>query len=173
MKTPILFLFTMLLSIVTFAQTDKAKRPSPPANAKVTTTDGVTIDINYSSPSLKGRQIGVEVAEAGKVWRTGANEATTIEIDKDVLVEGKKLAAGKYGLFSIPGDGQTTIILNKVWDQWGSSKYDEAQDALRVNVKNATASTAQEQFKIDVDKSGKISLTWGTYSVPFSVKKAK
>ncbi|WP_270088510.1 DUF2911 domain-containing protein [Sphingobacterium sp. SYP-B4668] len=173
MRTPILFLFAMLLSIATFAQTDKAKRPSPPANTKITTNDGVTIDINYSSPSLKGRQIGVDVAERGKVWRTGANEATTLEIDKDVMVEGKKLAAGKYGLFTIPGEKQTTVILNKVWDQWGNSKYDQAQDVLRIDVKNTTASAAQEQFKINADKSGKISLIWGTYSVPFNIKKAK
>jgi len=171
MRVLILTILT-LIGQLTFAQTDKSKRPSPPDNTKVTTTDGVTIDINYSRPSLKGRQLGVDIAPIGIVWRTGANEATTIEFNKDVLVEGKRLAAGKYGLYSIPGEHETTIMFNKVWNQWGT-KYDANEDALRVSVSNATASTSQEQFKINATPQGTISLEWGQYVVPFTVKVSK
>ncbi|WP_343561982.1 DUF2911 domain-containing protein [Sphingobacterium sp.] len=168
MRVLILTILT-LIGQLTFAQEDKSKRPSPPANTKVTTTDGVTIDINYSRPSLKGRRLGVDIAPIGKVWRTGANEATTIEFNKDVLVEGKKLAAGKYGLYSIPGEHETTLMFSKVWNQWGT-KYDAKDDALRVSVSNSTSSNMQEQFKINATEDGNISLEWGEYAIPFKVK---
>jgi len=168
--TAILFMFTIICATA-FGQTDKSKRPSPPDNVKVTTTDGVTVDIHYSRPYLKGRQIGIDIVKVGEIWRTGANEATTIAFDKDVLVDGKKLEKGKYSLYTIPGEQETTVIFNKVWDQWGT-KYDKNQDALRINVHNATSNLAQEQFKIDIDKAGKITLAWGDYLLPVQVKSA-
>lgn len=168
--TAILFMLTIICTTV-FGQTDKTKRPSPPDSVKVTTSDGVTIHVNYSRPSLKGRQIGVDIVKVGEIWRTGANEATTVAFDKDVLIEGKKLPQGKYSLYTIPGEQETIVIFNKTWNQWGT-KYDQAQDALRVNVANATSTTPQEQFKIDVDKSGKIGLTWGDHLLPVQVKAA-
>ncbi|GEM62543.1 hypothetical protein D3C87_1419730 [compost metagenome] len=168
--TAILFMLTIICTTV-FGQTDKSKRPSPPDSVKVTTNDGVTIDIHYSRPSLKGRQIGVDIVKIGEVWRTGANEATTVAFDKDVLVEGKKLSKGKYSLYTIPGEQETIVIFNKTWDQWGT-KYDKNQDALRVNVSSQTNNLAQEQFKIDVDQSGKIGLLWGDYVLPIQVKSA-
>ena len=79
------------------APEDKSKRPSPPESAMVTTKSGVTIKVNYGSPSVKGRAVGGnEIATYGKIWRTGANEATVFEVSKDVLIEGKKLPAGTY-----------------------------------------------------------------------------
>lgn len=168
--TAILFMFTIMCTTV-FGQTDKSKRPSPPDSVKVTTKDGVTIDVHYSRPSLKGRQIGVDIVKIGEIWRTGANEATTVAFDKDVLIEGKKLPQGKYSVYTIPGEQETIVIFNKTWNQWGT-KYDKTQDALRVNVTNGTSTTAQEQFKIDVDKSGKIGLSWGDYLLPLQVKVA-
>ncbi len=164
-------LLTLVCSIA-WAQSDKSKRPSPPDSVKVTTDDGVTIEIHYSKPSLKGREIGVDVAPINKIWRTGANEATTIQVDKNVTVEGQELAAGKYSLHSIPGEEKTTIIFNKVWQKWGT-QYDEKEDAVRVTVANATSSVAQEQFKIDILPSGLVTLTWGSYAVPFTIKATK
>src|ERR1700759_1739058 len=83
------------------APEDKSKRPSPPASVSETTSKGVDIKIDYSQPSVKGREIGKDVEPMkGKVWRTGANEATVFEISKDVQINGKSLPAGKYGLFS-------------------------------------------------------------------------
>lgn len=168
-KTVLLsFLVVAATSVAAFAQQDKSERASPPANTKVTTDDGVTIDIHYSRPSVKGRQIGVDIAPFGKVWRTGANEATTFEVDKDVLVQGKPLSAGKYSLYSIPGEQRVTLIFNKVWDQWGT-RYDESQDALRVDATPMETGNAVEQFKINSTKDGTVTLLWGHYAVPFKV----
>jgi hypothetical protein len=98
-----LILTTLLNSWKSFAQDDKSKRPSPPAKVSETTASGNTVTIDYSQPSVKGRTIGKEIAPFGKVWRTGANEATVFEISKDAKINGKHpLAAGKYGLYSIP-----------------------------------------------------------------------
>src|SRR5690606_1825519 len=170
MKAILLSLFAVVvMSTTTLAQQDKSQRASPPDSVTVTTGDGVTIDIHYSKPSLKGRQLGVEIAPFGEVWRTGANEATTFEVDKDVLVQGQPLAAGKYGLYSIPGEQQVTVIFNKAWDQWGTV-YDEAQDALRVETTPVeTGGNPVEQFTITGDKDGTVTLLWGAYAVPFKV----
>lgn len=170
MKTTLLSLLAIVvMCTVAFAQQDKSKRASPPDSTAVTTDDGVAIAIHYSKPSLKGREIGVEIAPFGKVWRTGANEATTFEVDKDVLVQGQPLAAGKYSLYSIPGEQNVVLIFNKVWDQWGT-RYDEKQDALRVDAAPAeTAGNSVEQFTITGNKDGTITLLWGGYAVPFTV----
>ncbi|SEN81305.1 Protein of unknown function [bacterium A37T11] len=150
---------------------DKSKRPSPPATVTETTSNGTKITIDYSQPSLKGRQLGSpDFVPFGKVWRTGANEATTFEVSKNVTVEGKALPAGKYGLFTIPGESQTTIIFNKVSQQWGAYKYDEKQDALRVTVPNAKGDIPVEKFTIQIAKDGKVSLIWAEWIVAFNVK---
>jgi hypothetical protein len=127
------------------------------------------ITIDYSQPSVKGREIGKDIAPYGKVWRTGANEATVFEVSKDVKVEGKALPAGKYGLYSIPGKEEWVIIFNKTWKQWGTN-YTEADDALRVNVKPGKAPAFTERMTFNVDKSGKVSLLWGNEEVDFSVQ---
>ena len=169
MKAVVLsFLAVAVMCTASFAQQDKSQRVSPPDSVMVTTNDGVTIDIHYSKPSLKGRQIGVEIAPFGEVWRTGANEATTVEVDKDVTVQGQPLAAGKYSLYSIPGEQQVTIIFNKVWDQWGT-QYDEAQDALRVDAMPSETGNAVEQFTITAGADGTVTLLWGNYAVPFTI----
>ena len=170
--TTILLALTMILTF-SFAQAqDQKQKLSPADSSKVTTDDGVTIDIHYSSPSLRGRQLGVDLAEVGKVWRTGANEATTVEFDKNVTVNGQKLPAGKYSLYSIPGENQTTMIFNKTWKQWGT-KYDEKEDALRVVVDNEQNSDNVERMKITADKNGKIHLVWGNYGLAMDVKADK
>src|ERR1044071_1148228 len=130
----ILFIVTMLATTVLFAQTDKSKRPSPPALVKETLKGGQTISIDYSQPAVKGRTIGKDLEPLpGKIWRTGANEATVFEADKDVKVEGKTLPAGKYGLYSLNDGDDWTIIFNKTWNQWGT-EYNEGDDYMRVKV---------------------------------------
>ena len=99
---PVLLL-AMVATTVLSAQNDKSQRPSPPATATAT-VDGKTITIDYSQPSVKGRDVWGGLAPYGKVWRTGANETTTIDLSADVEVEGQKLAKGKYALFTIPGE---------------------------------------------------------------------
>lgn len=159
---------TMLQVSMLVAQDDKSKRPSPPAQAKAT-VGKATIVIDYSQPSVKGREIGVELAPYGKVWRTGANEATTFEVGADVKVEGKPLKAGKYGLFTIPGEKEWVIIFNSVPDQWGSRNYDQSKDVLRVTVKASKKSDSVEKFTINIESNGKAEMKWGTHLVKFKV----
>jgi hypothetical protein len=179
-----LLTFTLIAAFVSFAvgvqaqgspndtPEQKLHRASLPATTKVTTDKGVTITIDYSQPALKGRTMGKDVEPmVGKVWRTGANEATSFAIDKDVTIEGQKLPAGKYGLYTLVGaDGSWTIIFNKTWKTWGAFSYKQADDVLRVKVKPSTTSSAMEHFTINADKSGKVSLLWGTTDVDFHVK---
>ena len=166
-------IFSLLAAIlITFLQAcspeDKSKRPSPPATATETTTNGNTITINYSRPSLKGRTIGKDIATFGEVWRTGANEATTLEITKDAKIEGKPLPKGKYSLYTIPGEKTWTIIFNKTWEQWGT-EYKESDDVLRVQVTPAKAPDFVEMLKFVIEKDGRVLLFWGDTSVAFQV----
>lgn len=103
----------LLSSGATLAQDNKAPA-SPPATASAKIASGATITVNYSQPSVKGRTIGKNLEPLpGKVWRTGANKATVFETDKNIKVEGQDLPAGKYGLFTIAGNNEWTIIFNK------------------------------------------------------------
>lgn len=164
------FLSTLALSVmVACGQQDKSKRASPPAVEKETLSNGVEVTIDYSQPSLKGRTIGTEVAPYGKVWRTGANEPTTIEFSKDVKVEGQALSAGKYAIYSIPGADEWVIIFNKKTTGWGT-QYDESQDVLRVKVKPTKANAPAEKMTFDVSKNGVVSLVWGDHQVNFKVE---
>ena len=150
-------------------QGDKSQRPSPPAKVSETISSGAVVSIDYSQPAVKGRTIGNDIAPYGKIWRTGANEATVFEVNKDVKVEGKSLPAGKYGLYSIPGKDEWVIIFNKTWKQWGTN-YTEGDDALRVHVKPGKAPAFTERMTFAVDKSGKVSLLWGNEEVDFKVQ---
>ena len=165
----------MLLTVSTYAQKDnKSKRVSPPAEATATTADGVKITIDYSAPNVKGREVWGPLVEYDKVWRTGANEATTFEVSKDVVIDGHKLAKGKYALFTIiPKDGsEVTVILNKEANQWGAFKYKESEDALRFKVKATKVAEVQEALKFDVERSGKVDFAWEKLRFFFNVKAA-
>ena len=167
------FIFCLLSLVVAaspaFSQDDKSKRASPPAQVSETTAKGVTISIDYSQPSLKGRQIGVDIAPVGQVWRTGANEATVFEVSKDVKVEGQPLKAGKYSLYSIPGEQEATIIFNKAWKQWGTV-YNASEDALRIKVSPSQAPEFTEKLTFLVDKSGSVIFRWGNSQAEFKVE---
>jgi hypothetical protein len=150
---------------------DKSKRPSPPANVSQAIASGAVIKIDYSQPSVKGREIGKDLEpKDGMVWRTGANEATVFETDKDVKINGQSLPAGKYGFFTISGKDEWTIIFNKTWDQWGAYDYKEADDVLRVKVKPGKAAAFAEKMTFTVDKNGAVNLLWGNIQVGFDVK---
>ncbi|GAB3976985.1 DUF2911 domain-containing protein [Spirosoma terrae] len=166
-----LTLMGVMMTMMSWAQGDKANRPSPPATA-TGKIKGATITINYSSPSVKGRKVwdpSGTLAPYGKVWRAGANEATTFETDKDIKVEGKELPAGKYGFFAIPGESEWTIIFNKVPNQWGAFKYEQAQDQLRVTTKPKKSAQMNERLLYDVTNKG-IVLKWENVEVPVAIQ---
>lgn len=166
----LLFLSAVVIaSITACAQGDKSKRPSPPAKATETLTSGATVTIDYSQPSLKGRSVGKEVATYGQVWRTGANEPTTIEFSKDVTIDGKAVPAGKYSLWTVPGQDEWAVILSKEVPKWGT-QYAEGKDHIRFNVKPGKAPSATEKLTFNIDKGGKVSLWWGETAVDFNVQ---
>lgn len=165
----VVFIFVMCLVTYTgYAQSDKAARPSPPAEA-IDTIHGAAIRIAYSAPSVKGRVVWGDLVPYGKVWRTGANEATTFETDKDIKINGEKLPAGKYALFTIPGENEWVFIFNSDWDQWGAFKYDQTKDLLRVKAKPEKSSAFTERMKFDI-KDKMVALSWENLKVGFEIK---
>jgi len=127
------------------------------------------IKVFYSRPQLKGRDLST-LAPNGKVWRTGANEATEIHFFQDMNFGGKMIKAGRYSLFTIPGDTEWTVILSKDLDNWGSFSYKEENDALRVTAAASNADESVEAFAITFDDSN-MYLGWGTKRVTVPVSK--
>jgi hypothetical protein len=162
-------ILTLVITAFTASAQNKKPRVSPPDTVRTTTKSGVAMVIAYSQPSVKGRTIGNDIAPYGKVWRTGANEVTTIELSKDAKVEGKTLPAGKYALYTIPNENEWTLIFNKGVKNWGTV-YKEEEDALRVTVKPGKAKSFTEQLKFMAEPSGKVSFAWGDKMVAFTVK---
>ena len=159
----------VFLTVISNAQEDKSKRPSPPAEVSAN-VKGNDIVINYSRPSVKHRKIWGGLEPYDKVWRTGANEATTFEVSKDVKIEGKPLPAGKYSLFTIPGEKEWTIMFNTVLDQWGAYSYDSSKDALRVVVTPVESEEMTEMLTFYIAKNGRVTMKWEKLAVSFSVK---
>lgn len=175
MKKMLLLLLTgAFVSTQSFAQEgemDKEKRASPPKSVSQKIESGATITINYGQPSLKGRTIGVDVEPMeGKVWRTGANEATTLETDQDIMVEGKKLPAGKYALFTIYNGNTATVIFNETWKQWGAFKYDDSKDVLRVTTEVDNEDEVAEKLTFTIEPEGDVTLSWGHKELELDIK---
>jgi hypothetical protein len=124
-----------------------------PARTVVWNQEGLAIKLDYSSPSKKGRVIFGQLVPYGKVWRTGANEATVIELSQPVTVAGKALPAGKYSLWTIPTPTDWTFIFNGETGQWGTS-YDAQQDVLRVSVPATRVTAPSEQLDIRFEQAG-------------------
>ena len=163
------FTFLMLALATAFSASIAQQKPASPQATATGKIGAANVKIVYSQPSARGRQIMGGLVPYGEVWRTGANEATTIEFDKPVKIEGKDLAAGKYALFSIPGENEWTIIFNKDIKQWGAFKYKQEDDVLRVPVKPTKTSAPVETFTITVGKDD-IQLKWENTAVAFKVK---
>jgi hypothetical protein len=161
----IYFLLVAFFVIVSLHAQDKPASPKAEANG---TIGGANIKIVYSAPSARGRKIMGGLVPYGEVWRTGANEATTIEFDKAVKIEGKDLAAGKYELFTIPGEKEWTIIFQKASKQWGAFSYKQANDVLRVTAKPTKTKEFVETFNISVGKDA-VELKWENTVVAFKV----
>jgi hypothetical protein len=122
------------------------------------------ISITYSRPNVKGRVIFGGINPYGQVWRTGANEATTINFTENVIIEGHSVPAGSYSLFTIPGEDMWTVILNKTVKQWGAYSYKETDDFLRFQVKPIHLDEKRETFTIQfanaTTKSADLHLVW-------------
>jgi hypothetical protein len=161
----LLIVFSLILSVTCYGQ----KKRESPADSSSGKIGKATITINYSSPSVKGRKIWGGLVPYNKVWRAGANEATTFNTDQNIQVEGKLLPVGKYGLFLIPGENTWVVIFNRVFDQWGAYDYDKSSDILRVEVKSKKSSSLNERLIYKINSDG-FSLLWENLEVPVSIK---
>lgn len=177
-------LTTLLVTGIAMAQ-QPAPTPAPSAapaavrlpqisqGASVKQTIGLNdVTITYSRPGVKKRKIWGALVPYDKVWRTGANAATTISFTEDVLVEGQPLPAGTYSLHTIPGEKEWTIILNKEANQWGSYSYKPEQDAVRVKVTPVAGSQEWLSFRFEdlTMDTARAVLAWENLQVPFTIK---
>lgn len=165
MKARILILSLLLIGAGSVLAQDK-KMPSPPASAEGT-IGGVKVKIDYHQPSARGRKIMGGLVPYGDVWRTGANNTTSIEFSAPVKLEGKELAAGKYGLFTIPGENEWVIIINKTL-KWGAYSYDQKDDVLRVSVKPGKTKEFVETFNIAIEGNNVV-MKWENTQVSFAL----
>jgi tetratricopeptide (TPR) repeat protein len=169
----ILSLLIMTLSGASLAQSLVLDLPDQSQRAEISQKIGVTdITIKYHRPLVNDRKIWGGLVPYGQVWRAGANFNTMISFTDPVTIEGQPLAAGTYGLHMIPNADEWTIIFSKNSSSWGSFTYDEAEDALRVNVKPAT-SDMHNALTYDFDQltpnSAVVELEWEKVAVPFKV----
>jgi hypothetical protein len=173
-KLLIIAVIGLLMPNLLLAQTeDKSKRPSPPATA-AGKIGNATITIDYSSPSVKGRKIFGGILPYAKLWRAGANEATIFQTDKDIIIEGKKLPAGKYSFFATPGENEWTIFFNSETGQWGDKKngdtnMDPAKTVLSVVVKRKKLTDLSEKMEYHIANNG-FSLKWEYSEIFVGVK---
>ena len=131
------------------------------------------VRVIYSRPQLKGRSVA-ELAPSGKVWRTGANEAVEITFYQDMKVGGTAVKAGTYSLFTIPGDGEWTVIVNSKLNQWGAYSYDESADVARFSAATSQAENSVEAFSIafkEVDNGVHMLMGWGNIRVALPMSK--
>ncbi|MEJ2104769.1 MAG: DUF2911 domain-containing protein, partial [Ignavibacteriaceae bacterium] len=161
-----------ILSLTAFGQEFRPPRPSP--DATVSQYVGITkITVDYSSPGVKGRKIWGNLVPYGKIWRTGANEVTSITFSDPVKVNGNELPAGTYGIHIIPGENEWEIIFSKDTKVDDPMTYDEKKDALRIKVKpESNPFTERMAFTITdmTDNSANVNLIWENLKVPFKVE---
>ncbi len=165
-----LLVCAFLVSSVAFAQD---KKPASPRENVTGTVSGSTITIDYGSPSVRGRKIWGGLVPYDKIWRTGANPATTFETSKDIMVEGKTLKAGKYSIFTIPGESEWKVIFNSQTGQWGikndgSANDDPSKDVLTVTVKPMKSKEFNEMMTFKINKG--FVLLWENLAVPVKIK---
>lgn len=173
MRKFIILIGTFILSCtILFAQTLNIPQPSP---AQTITQSFATskIEISYSRPSVRGRIIFGDLVPYDKVWRTGANNATTIYFGEDVTINNIKLPKGKYGLLTIPGKDEWTIIITKDTTVTSPNDYKQENDAVRVKVKPVTLTKNIETFTINIanikNNSADIEIKWANTEVSFNV----
>jgi len=153
-KTGLLFLWVLLLSGIQVFGQGVIKVPERSPRCHVVQEVGLSkVTIDYSRPSMRNRLIFGDLIPFDRMWRTGENEATTIEFSDDVLIEGEYLPKGKYALYSIPGEDKWSIIFYKDWDQFGLPKrYLDSEEALSVEVEVDELATTFETLLINIDK---------------------
>jgi len=163
----IIGLLLILIATTNFAVGQKVKAsPRESVNGKI---NEAAISIDYGSPSVRGRKIWGALVPFDKIWRAGANEATTFKTDEDIMVKGKKLPAGNYSLFIIPNEKECIVIFNKKPDQWGAYNYSQNLDQLRVKVLPNKQSKSTEKL-LFIIKDNAVALLWDNWEIPLEIK---
>ncbi len=134
------------------------------------TVDGVALSIEYGRPNVNGREIFGGLVPFGEVWRTGANEATTIRFDAAVVIGGTEVPAGTYALFTLPGADEWQVMVNSVADQWGAFDYDASKDVATTTVPTAVGDFV-ETFEITTGDDG-VTLRWAETAVTVPIEAA-
>jgi len=160
-----------LSALTAYSQSPTLPAPSPAASTSQ--VFGITkIEINYSSPGVKGRQIWGALVPFDSVWRTGANQATNISFSTDVMINGATIKKGKYALLTIPGKSSWTIIFNSDAEQFGAFSYKKSLDVARFTVAPQSADMKERMaFMIDAtsDSTAMVTLCWEKLKVGFNV----
>lgn len=166
-------LVTIALTAIAFTQ---QKPASPPGEATLKFDDGKAVTIQYSRPSMRSRKIFGGLVPYDEVWRTGANAATSLKTDVDLLIGGEAVPKGEYTLYTQPGMGNWQLIINKQTGQWGT-EYSQGQDLERVNMKVTQRRSGLEMFTISFDKtsasSATLKLEWENTIASVDVKEKK
>ncbi len=175
-RHPVLILVLVAFAAVTvIANSQAQKAPLSPRKQAEGTVGGKKVMVDYGAPSMRGRKIMGELVPYGKVWRTGANEATGFTTDGDITVGGTKVPAGKYTLYTLPGENGWKLIINKQTGQWGTV-YKEDQDLARVDMKVAKTPSPVEQMEIKFVPEGDGStmhIIWENTDASVDLKPAK
>ena len=170
---PLLLALAALSAVPAGAQNRTLTTPELSPHARVEQTVGLTdLVVDYHRPATRGRAIYGDLVPFGEVWRAGANENTVFETSTDVMVEGQPLAAGRYGLHTIPGETEWTVIFSTMADAWGSYSYEEAEDALRVTVMSREAPHAERlayRFDAPNEDGATLVLHWAEREVPVAI----
>jgi hypothetical protein len=169
------FIFCTIAIVALFsvkAQSIKTPFPSPPQTIKQ--DFGISsIELSYSRPGIKGRKVFGDLVPFGKVWRTGANDATTINFADDVTINSAKIPAGKYGLLTIPDKDNWTIIITKQVDVTSPAAYKQENDLVRVNVKPMTMKDKIETFTMQfanvTSSTCELQMMWENTGVAFPI----
>jgi hypothetical protein len=174
MKKLLAAAFLLLFALSASAQSPIRMPDTSPA-ASAGQTIGVTdVNVTYHRPAVNKRRIWGGLVPYGTIWRTGANENTTISFSTPVKIEGQPLPAGTYGLFAIPGASQWTMVFSKFTGDWGGYNYDPAEDALRVTVTPQPVAESQERLAYTFDdvtnNSAVASLRWEKLRVPMKIE---
>lgn len=172
MKFTGLIAAVMLFTFGAFAQEITIPRPSP--FQEITQYVGISeVTIAYSRPAVKEREIWGGLVPYDRMWRTGANENTTVTLSHNAKINGESIEAGKYGLLTIPGETEWTLIFSRDNSKWGTMGYNEANDALRLTVTPEEAAFAERMtfsFNNLTDSTATVSLHWETLAVSFEVE---
>jgi Protein of unknown function (DUF2911) len=164
----------LVYSFAVTAQQDKSKRPSPPEQAKWDLGGGKSVTIDYGSPRTKGRKIYGALVPFGQVWRTGANEATTLVTPVDLSIAGTTVAAGSYTIFTVPNKDKWALIISKKTGEWGTDYPGQANDLARIDMKVSALPSLVENFTISFEKAGNganLNLDWETTRASVTVSK--